>query len=226
MTGVEKVYIKVNGADLWYLTEGEGQPVILLHGMGGTNRIYKLLVKDLSKNFKVYSIDSRCHGRSRGGDDYSYEIIMEDIASFITELKLEKPILFGFSDGGIAGLLLASRYPRMLSKLIVSGANTSPGGLRAKWRLLLKAAYFFTRDPKIKLCLKGPVNVAENLKEITVPVLVLAGSKDFVKEADTKYIARSIRNSILNILPGESHGSYVINSPRLYNIIKPFIDAD
>jgi pimeloyl-ACP methyl ester carboxylesterase len=226
MTGVEEVYIKVNGADLWYVKEGEGQPVILLHGMGGTNQIYNVLVNDLSKKFAVYAIDSRRHGRSNGADKYSYEIMMEDIASFIIELKLEKPILFGFSDGVIVGLLLASRYPRMLSKLIVSGANTSPHGIKSGWRFLLKVAYFFKRDPKIKLCLEAPVNIGENLKEITVPVLVLAGSNDFVREEDTKYIARSMRNSILNILAGESHSSYVVNSPKLYNIIKPFIEAD
>jgi pimeloyl-ACP methyl ester carboxylesterase len=226
MTGVEKVYIKVNGADLWYVTEGKGQPVILLHGMGGTNQIFNVLVNDLSKKFMVYAIDSRRHGRSSGADRYSYEIMMEDIASFIIDLNIEKPILLGFSDGGIVGLLLASTYPLMLSKLIVSGANTNPHGIKFEWRFLLKVAYFFKRDPKIKLCLEAPANIGEKLEEITVPVLVLAGSNDFVKEEDTKYIARSLRNSILNILAGESHSSYVINSPKLYNIIKPFIEAE
>jgi pimeloyl-ACP methyl ester carboxylesterase len=226
MTGVEKVYIKVNGADLWYITEGKGQPVILLHGMGGTNQIFNVLVNDLSKKFTVYAIDSRRHGRSSGADIYSYEIMMEDIASFIIELNIEKPILLGFSDGGIVGLLLASTYPRMLSKLIVIGANTNPHGIKSEWRFLLKVAYFFKRDPKIKLCLEAPANIGEKLKKITVPVLVLAGSNDFVKEEDTKYIARSMRNSILNILAGESHRSYVVNSPKLYNIIKPFIEAE
>jgi pimeloyl-ACP methyl ester carboxylesterase len=226
MTGVEKVYIKVNGADLWYITEGRGQPVILLHGMGGTNQIFNVLVNDLSKKFTVYAIDSRRHGRSSGADIYSYEIMMEDIASFIIELNIEKPILLGFSDGGIVGLLLASTYPRMLSKLIVIGANTNPHGIKSEWRFLLKVAYFFKRDPKIKLCLEAPANIGEKLEKITVPVLVLAGSNDFVKEEDTKYIARSMRNSILNILAGESHRSYVVNSPKLYNIIKPFIEAE
>jgi len=223
--GVGKVYKKINGVNLWYITEGNGQPVILLHGMGGTNAIFNVLINSLSKNFSIYAIDSRGHGRSISADEYSYEIMMEDIASFIHELKLEKPILLGFSDGGIIGLLLASKYPRLLSKLIISGANTRPEGIRNKWRFFLRAAYFFRRDPKIKLSLEGS-NIRDCLKKITVPVLVLAGSNDLIKEADTKFIAENIQNSILNILDGESHSSYVVNSPKLYTIIKPFIESD
>ena len=91
--GVEKVYKKINGVNLWYITEGNGQPVILLHGMGGTHEIFNVLTNSLSKKFSIYAIDSRGHVRSISADEYSYEIMMEDIASFIRELKLEKPIL-------------------------------------------------------------------------------------------------------------------------------------
>jgi len=220
------VYKKINGANLWYVTEGNGQSVILLHGMGGTHKIFNVLIKSLSKKFTVYAIDTRRHGRSSAAGEYSYEIIMEDIASFISELKLEKPVLLGFSDGGIVGLLLASRYPCLLSKLIVSGANTCPEGIKNKWRFFLRAAYFSKRDPKIKLCLESPANIREDLREITVPVLVLAGSNDLIKETETKYIADNIQNATLNILDGESHSSYVVNSPKLYAIIRTFIEAN
>ena len=59
------------------------------------------------------------------------------------------------------------------------------------------------------------------LSRISVPVLVLAGKNDIVRESDTKKIFSSIPTSDLHILPDEDHGSYVVNSDKL----KPYIEG-
>jgi pimeloyl-ACP methyl ester carboxylesterase len=123
--GAEEMYIKINNINLWYEMKGSGQPFILLHGNGESHKIFDILIEELSKKYTVYAIDSRDHGKSTRTNKLNYEILTDDIFSFIAELKLEKPILYGFSDGGIVGLLLASKFPDLLSRLIISGANTN-----------------------------------------------------------------------------------------------------
>lgn len=100
------MYIKVNNIDLWYKMKGSGKPFILLHANSASHKVFDVLTEELSKNFTVYSIDSRDHGQSTRTNELSYDMMAEDIISFINELKLDKPIIYGFSDGGIIGLLL------------------------------------------------------------------------------------------------------------------------
>jgi pimeloyl-ACP methyl ester carboxylesterase len=147
----------------------------------------------------------------------------EDVAAFLRELAIEKPVLYGFSDGGIIGLLLAINYPEKLAKLIISGANVHPGGIKTIYRDLMKVGYFFTRSQKYKLMLTQPHISEVDLGNIVTPTLVLAGSRDIIKDEHTKTIARNIRGSELKILEGESHTSYVIHSAKLFKIIQPFL---
>lgn len=218
------MFIKVNGIDLFYEQTGQGKPIILLHGNGENHDIFDVLVKQLSNQYTVYAIDSRDHGQSSKVNTLSYVTMMEDVASFIHELNIPKPILYGFSDGGIIGLLLAIHYPNILSKLIISGANYTPFGVDLKFYLETLYSYLHTKGPKAKMILTQPNMKNEELKQILIPTLVLAGSKDIIRENHTKRIAKHIPNSTLQIIKGEGHGSYIVHSEKLYHIIAPFLD--
>ena len=220
---MKQMYIKVNGIELYYEKTGYGRPIILLHGNGESHDIFDVLTKQLSPNYTVYAIDSRDHGKSGRVKHLDYGDMMEDIAAFIKELKIESPILYGFSDGGIIGVLLVIKYPVIISKLIISGANTNPDGMKRISALSVKIIYFFTRNRKFKLMLTQPNIMDAELNTIVTPTLLLAGSKDIVKDEHTKNIAANIPRSILRILDGESHASYVIHSEKLYSIIKLFL---
>lgn len=213
----------VNGIDLWYEKMGNGAPILLLHGNGESHKIFDILTKQLAAAYTVYALDSRDHGQSSKTRELSYALMTDDTAQFIKALNLEKPIVFGFSDGGIIGLLLASKYPDLLSKLVVSGANTSPAGMRPGWRCLFQLIYFITRDRKYHMMLTEPHLTAQDLGNIKIPVLVLAGEKDMIKEADTQFIAAHIPGASLKILANEGHASYVTNSPKLYPLLEAFL---
>ena len=215
--------VNVNGVELYYEKTGHGRPIILLHGNGESHAIFDVLIKQLSPNYTVYAIDSRDHGKSGKVKSLDYRDMMEDIAAFIRELEIECPILYGFSDGGIIGILLAIKYPWSISKLIISGANTRPDGLKEITALLMKITYFFTRSRKYKLMLTQPNITGAELNTITTPTLVLAGSKDIVKDGHTKSIAENIPGSVLRIVEGENHASYVVHSEKLYGTIAPFL---
>ena len=215
--------ILVNNVNLYYEEYGNGQPIILLHGNQETHEIFDKLIDKLKDNYKVYAIDSRCHGKSENPIDISYNLMCDDVIDFIKKLNIEKPILYGFSDGGIIGLLISIKEPHLLSNLIVSGANISPDVLTFWDNLITKTFYFFTRSKYIKMMLNEPNIPLSDLQKIVIPVHVIAGEKDVIKYEHTKLIADNIKNSTLEIVKGEKHGSYIIHSDKIYEIIKKYI---
>ena len=211
--------IDVNGCTLYYEKVGTGQPLILLHGNGETHLIFDKAAALLREYFTVYLLDSRGHGQSSKVSSLHYTDMAEDVRCFIEALHLPSPFLYGFSDGGIIGLMLAYSCPTLLSGLIVSGANAEPEGLKLGWLRLFRLVGHLTKDPKITLMLQEPHMTKEQLAAITVPTLVLAGSRDLIAEAHTRSIAAAIPGSCLRILQGENHGSYVVHSEKIASFI-------
>ena len=215
--------IKVNNIELYYEKYGKGRPIILIHGNQESHKIFDKLIEKLKSNYEVFAIDSRCHGKSENPKEISYNLMCDDIIEFIKELNIEKPILYGFSDGGIIGLLVAIKEPDLLSNLIISGANINPDVFTTFDLLLTKLFNFFTRSKYIKMMLKEPKIPIEDLQKIIIPVHILAGEKDVIKLEHTELIVNNIQNSTLEIIKNENHGSYIIHSDKLYGIIKKYI---
>jgi len=215
--------ISVNGIELFYKKSGQGYPIILLHGSGQDHRIFNTMTKKLSGNYTVYAIDSRDHGQSSKVESLDYRSKMEDVAEFIRKLDIDKPILFGFSDGGIIGLLLAIKHPKMLCTLIISGANTNPDGIKKSFFTLMKLGHLLTGSKRLNLMMTQPNITKDELNAIVTPTLVLAGRHDIIKDDHTRYIAANIPGSELQILKGEGHSSYVTDSSKLFEIIKEFV---
>lgn len=146
-----------------------------------------------------------------------------DMIEFIKKLKIDKPIVYGFSDGGIIGLLVAIKQPKLLSKLIISGANLNPNGMSRSMLIISKIGYFITRNKLFKMMIKEPNISRKDLEKIEIPTYVLAGEKDVIMEEHTRLIAENIKNSKLEIIPKENHYSYVVHSEKIYDIIKKYI---
>lgn len=217
------MYAIVNGLKLFYHKEGSGRPVILLHGNGEDHTIFDVAIKDLARSYTVYALDSRAHGKSDPVPTLTYREMAEDVAAFIRQQGLEKPALVGFSDGGVVALLVALRWPDLPGKLVVAGANMTPAGIKQPWRTLMRVQNRISPDPKLDLMLTQPHLAGWQLTGITAPTLVLAGEKDLIDETQTRRIARSIPGAKLLILPGETHGSYVVHSDKLYPAMANFL---
>lgn len=215
--------IKVNNVNIYYEVYGKGKPIILLHGNSETHKIFTKLIKDLKSKYQIYALDSRCHGQSDNSQKISYDLMSNDVIEFIKKLNIEKTILYGFSDGGIIGLLVAIKEPKILSKLIISGANLNPKGLKKYFLTLTKLGFFFTRNKKFKMILKEPNIKIEELQKISIPTVILVGEKDIVKKEHTKLINQSIKNSTLEIISKENHGSYIVNSHKLTKILQKYL---
>lgn len=216
-------YAEVNGVKLYYTVSGSGPAILLLHGNGEDHTIFDTVTAELEKDFTVYAVDSRCHGKSTETDTISYDDMAEDFTQFINTVIGEPTIVYGFSDGGIISLLMAIDGRANMKMLISSGANTHPKGVVWYSYLASKVAYFFNHDAKTKMMLEEPNITAEDLKRISIPSVILAGQFDIIKRSDTEFIAKNIKNSVLRIIPMSTHGGYVVNSEKLYPILKDYI---
>ena len=116
-------YIEVNGIKMHYFDKGEGYPLILLHGGIGTAEFnWKEQIEFFSKNFRVLALDSRGHGKTDNpSGEFSYRIMADDVAAMIRELRLDKPLILGWSDGGQIVLEVGIRHPSLAKALIAGG---------------------------------------------------------------------------------------------------------
>ena len=211
--------IGVNGIELFYEKKGQGRPLIMVHGNSEDHTIFDEAAEVLKEQFTCYTVDSRGHGQSSPCKELHYRDMAQDMIAFMTELDLENVAFYGFSDGGIVGLLAAMDSAR-ITNLIVSGANISTKGTKLGFRLLLMGMSIGKRDPLIELMQKEPDIQPAQLSAIRVPTLVLAGSRDLIRESETRLIAESIPGARLQILKGESHGSYIVHSTKIASIIE------
>lgn len=218
------MYIQLNGQILYYEKYGEGQPFILVHGNGESHEIFDVLIPKLAENYTVYAIDSRGHGLSATPKELHYADMADDMAAFIDALALDKPLYYGFSDGGIIGLILAFQYPNKLSRLMISGANLIPKDLTGKFYNSIKKKYRKEPSECLRLMLEEPNITPADLLKITVPTLILAGEKDIVSKKGTLRIARMITHATLVIVPGEGHNSYIEHSDKLYPLLQEFLN--
>ena len=213
------MYIKVNGIDMYYEKYGNGgRPLLLVHGNSQDHRYFKDSIWLLRRYFTVYVIDSRCHGLSTKTEELHYADMADDTLAFLEQLDLRDVVFFGHSDGGIIGLLVAQKTDR-IGLLLPGGANMTPNGVAGWLKLAAKAIYKITKDPKMLLMLNEPNITSDELATIKTPTVVIAGSKDLIKEEETCKIADSIPGAKLKILEGESHVSYVEDGSKFADLI-------
>ncbi|MGY6649497.1 alpha/beta fold hydrolase [Wenyingzhuangia sp. IMCC45574] len=100
--------------------QGEGFPLVILHGYFGMGDNWKSHANKLATDFEVHVVDQRNHGRSFHTDDFSYDLMVEDLKNYFDEKEIEKAIVLGHSMGGKTAMLFAVEYPELVEKLIVA----------------------------------------------------------------------------------------------------------
>lgn len=105
---------------LYSKIEGTGKPLLILHGFLGMSDNWKTLGTQFAVDFQVHILDLRNHGRSLHAEDFSYEIMVQDVVEYCQGHKLENSAIIGHSMGGKVAMLLAISHPELVSKLIVA----------------------------------------------------------------------------------------------------------
>lgn len=203
--------IDVNGVTLYYEVVGSGHPLLLVHGNTMDHTCFYPGVELLKQHYTCYLVDSRGHGASSKVPEYHYADMADDYIAFCEKLGLHDVYYYGLSDGGILGVLIAAKS-NVISKMVISGTNTRYDTATKSAQLLLKVLYFLTRDKRMKMTLAEPDITADQLQSVQAKTMVCAGSKDLIQESDTRFIAETIPNAVLNIMQGETHTSTVVKS--------------
>ncbi|WP_100610886.1 alpha/beta fold hydrolase [Confluentibacter lentus] len=104
---------------------GEGKPFVILHGFLGMSDNWKTMGQKFSENgFQVHLLDQRNHGHSFHSNEFNYEVLVKDLKTYCEANNLNDIVLLGHSMGGKTAMLFATKYPNMVSKLLV--ADISP----------------------------------------------------------------------------------------------------
>lgn len=124
--------LKLDKVELSYVDEGEGQPIVLVHGFASSKEAnwintgwVKLLV---ASGYRVIAFDNRGHGEStkfHDESDYSLSLLVSDTVNLIDALGLKKPHLMGYSMGARISARLAINYPKVIDRLILAGNGSS-----------------------------------------------------------------------------------------------------
>ena len=214
--------ISVNSTRLFLEKAGTGAPLILLHGNGESHEIFREAIPLLAQKFTVYAADTRGHGQSLPAAEYHYGDMAMDLIGLAEALELEKPAVYGFSDGGIAALIAAVCRPDLFSRIALGGVNLSPKGLTKAFLKETRLRYRQTGDKLLKLMLKEPKIPLRALARVCVPVLLLAGEHDLVRPRHTQKIAAALPDCTLRILRGETHESYTVHSEKIALLLENF----
>ncbi len=99
---------------------GKGEPMIILHGFLGMGDNWKSLANKFSAHHEVHIVDQRNHGRSFHDDDFSYELLAEDLLYYLDYHQLQRVDILGHSMGGKTAMLFAVEHPERVHKLIVA----------------------------------------------------------------------------------------------------------
>jgi pimeloyl-ACP methyl ester carboxylesterase len=203
-------YAQVNGIKIYYEVYGEGEPLLLLHGNGGSIAGRASMLPELTKKYKVIAMDSRCHGKSGCSKELNYELMAADVNALLNHLKLDSVFIWGHSDGGIVGLIMGYQYPVKVKKIVASGANVLPDKSALEPFIVelmknYKAIPDTLMQKHIKLMVEHPNIEFSKLNQIKAPVMIVSGDRDAVLLDHTIKIFRAIPNSNLCILPATTH---------------------
>src|SRR5674476_826289 len=112
---------------LFYRKLGQGQPLIIMHGLFGQSDNWNTLAKQFAEQgFEVYIVDLRNHGLSPHSDVWNYQVMSDDILELVHDNNLQSIVLLGHSMGGKVAMHFAIQHQDLLEKLIVVDIAPKP----------------------------------------------------------------------------------------------------
>jgi pimeloyl-ACP methyl ester carboxylesterase len=232
-------YIKTRGFMMYYETYGLGQPLLMIHGNGGSISNFMYQVPYFSKSYKVIVADSRAQGKSIDpGDSLSYEMMADDLNALLDSMHLDSCYVIGWSDGAVNALLLAIHHPGKVKKLAITGARlwsdtTAVDPTAYAWAVKYSESFeTLKQTPEIKskrkvvhLLTFGPNIPLEQLKKIQCPSMIIAGDHDVILPKHTLLIAATIPRSYLWIIPASGNSTPIYHKDLFNEVVSDFFKS-
>lgn len=212
-------FVRCGDARIAYYDAGRGKPLILLHGNGEDSSYWKAQISEFIRFFRVIAVDSRGHGASEAGTrGLSFELMAQDLKTLLDMLGIKKAYVLGFSDGGNLAIKFALMFPAYVDKLILNGANVEMfAGMKPYFQMPVCAAYGalrvlgrFSQRAARKRDVFGlmvyPYGVVmDDLKNLTMPTMIIVGEHDIVRDSQTKEMAAHILHCRVEIFRDGDH---------------------
>lgn len=220
-----------DGIKFYYEVYGKGEPLLVIHGNGGSILDMSEQMKFFRSRYRVIAMDSRNQGKSGDSPDkITYEKMADDLAALLDHLKTGPVYVIGWSDGGIEALLLGMRHPDKVKKIASMAANLNPTDKALRPEAVafinsfvndMPAAQRTTPQGKRELKVTAMMQVEPNipldaLRAIKAPTLILASDHDVIDDHHTVDIFQHIENSQLAIFPNATH-AIPFDDPALFN---------
>ncbi len=230
-------FYNIRGFKMYAETYGKGEPLLIIHGNGGSISDFVHQIPYFSQRYRVIVADSRAQGNSVDrSDSLSYEMMADDYAALLDEMKIDSANVIGWSDGGINALLLAIRHPGKVKKLAVTGANLSPDTtavfadviqtVEPRYRELNQKVNKNEQEKNawklVRLLIDEPHITLDELHKIAAPALVIGGDHDVIKPAHTLLISENIPKSYLWIIPETGHSTPLVHRDEFNKTIDEF----
>lgn len=98
---------------------GTGQPLVMLHGLFGSQENLGAIGRALAEQYQIHGLDLRNHGRSPHTEDHSYALMVEDVVTYLDRMGIERAHFLGHSMGGKTVMQLALDHPQRVERLVV-----------------------------------------------------------------------------------------------------------
>lgn len=208
----------------FYIENGQGSPIIMLHGNTGKARYFKHQIDVFAQKYHVYAIDTRGHGKTpRGEKPFTIRQFADDLLVFMNNHGIEKATLMGFSDGGNIAMRFAIAYPERVDRLILNGANLNARGVKNSTQIPIELKYYWYKLLGINkydvemlgLMVNDPNITLEELRSIQAKTLVIVGANDIIKEKHSKLIVSTLSNSEFAVVEGDHF--VALRNPEAFN---------
>lgn len=151
--------------DLAYSEAGSGSPLVLIHGLGGSQADWPLQMPLFAQHYRTIAVDLRGHGQSpKPPGPYRMSLLAADLALLLLRIAARPAHLVGLSLGGAVAQQLAIDYPELVRSLVL--VNTAPRFITASWRQRVLGLRRFAN-----VYLRGMDRIAEDVAERLFPLL-------------------------------------------------------
>lgn len=216
--------ISVNGCNLYYEVEGDGEPVILVPGFASGRSIWSRQTPALSRNFRVISFDPRGVGESdKPEGELSITLLADDLAHLLLALNIHRAHIVGASFGGFVAQEFALKYPLMTRKLVLCCTSFGgPNHVMPEQEALDLASTRELNSTQFEAALS--FDAESRVEGIRAQTLVVSGDADaIVPVQNSRNLAAKIPGAKLHIIEGGSHTFFIERADEFNQLLTDFL---